>query len=107
MNPLAKSHTTGFLLSLFLTLAAYILVVKNLITPTTLIITLAFLALTQATVQLFFFLHIGQERKPHWKLTVFFFMAIVAVVIVFGSLWIMNNLNYNLMPKHKEADVYY
>lgn len=104
---LIKSHFTGFLLSLVLTLAAYFIVVKNLLTGTPFYIALGTLAILQATLQLFFFLHIGQERKPHWKLTVFFFMLTVVIVIVFGTLWIMNNLNYNLMPSGVEQREYY
>ena len=104
---LIKSHFTGFLLSLVLTLAAYFIVVKNLLPSTPFYITLSILAVAQATLQLFFFLHIGQERKPHWKLTIFFFMLTVIVVIVFGTLWIMNNLNYNLMSSKMEQSEYY
>ncbi len=96
-----KSYTSyyiiGFVLSLILTLAAYFAVVAHLFAPTQLRITIGVLALAQAAVQLFFFLRIGQEQKPHWKMMVFLFMLLVLVVIVFGSLWIMYNLNYNLM----------
>lgn len=104
---LAKSHLTGFLLSLLLTLATYFIVVEKMLSGTVILIAISALAVIQATIQLFYFLHIGQEKKPHWKLTVFLFMLIVVVVIVFGSLWIMNNLNYNVMPTHMETDVYY
>jgi cytochrome o ubiquinol oxidase subunit IV len=110
-QPTLKSQTTayviGFLLSLALTLATYFAVVEQLFTPVRLIITISVLAVAQFVVQLLFFLRMGQETKPHWKLTVFFFMLIVLVVIVFGTLWIMHNLNYNIMPKNMESDVYY
>ncbi len=106
MQSLTKSHVTGFLLSLILTLAAYFIVVKQMLSGTTILALIAALAIAQATIQLFYFLHIGQEKKPHWKLTLFFFMFIVVVVIVFGSLWIMYNLDYNVMPHNMESDAY-
>jgi cytochrome o ubiquinol oxidase operon protein cyoD len=46
-------------------------------------------------VQVVFFLHIG--RGTHWKATSFFFMLFVVAIVVVGSIWIMNNLNYNMM----------
>ena len=110
-QPTLKSQTAayviGFLLSLVLTLATYFAVVEHLFTPVRLLITISILAVAQFIVQLFFFLRMGQERKPHWKLTVFLFMIVVLVVIVFGTLWIMHNLNYNVMPKNMESDAYY
>jgi cytochrome o ubiquinol oxidase subunit IV len=46
-----------------------------------------------------FFLHLGRETRPRWKLAVFLFMLGVILILVFGSLWIMTNLNYRMMPK--------
>lgn len=92
-----RYYIIGFVLSLILTLAAYYAVVEHLFTAFHLTVVIGALAVAQAVVQLLFFLRMGQEKKPHWKLTVFLFMLLVLVVIVFGSLWIMYNLNYNLM----------
>jgi cytochrome o ubiquinol oxidase operon protein cyoD len=94
------SYVTGFVLSLILTLATYWVVVKHLLTATSGAALIGALALAQTAVQLLFFLRMADERKPHWKLTVFLFMLLVVVVIVFGSLWIMYSLNYNLMMMH-------
>jgi cytochrome o ubiquinol oxidase operon protein cyoD len=62
----------------------------------TAIFTFAFL---QLFVQLYFFLHLGQEEKPAWNLV--FFIATVGVIfiVVAGSVWIMNHLNYNMTPQ--------
>ncbi len=56
---------------------------------------LAALAVTQLLVQLLFFLHLGRESKPRWNLIVLAFAVMVVVIVVFGSLWIMKNLQYN------------
>jgi cytochrome o ubiquinol oxidase operon protein cyoD len=45
-------------------------------------------------VQLHYFFHLGQESKPRWNLLMFLFMALVLVVVVFGSLWIMYSLEH-------------
>ncbi len=91
------SYTTGFVLSLVLTLGAYFLVTHHTYIGGTLLAAIVFLALVQLGVQLYFFLHLGAEPKPYWKSLVFIFMAVVVVILVGGSLWIMANLNYRTM----------
>ncbi len=90
-----KSYTVGFGLSIILTLAAYILVIKDVFSGWALVSALAALAITQLLVQLLFFLHLGRESKPRWNLQVLLFAVGVVIIVVFGSLWIMKNLEYN------------
>jgi cytochrome o ubiquinol oxidase operon protein cyoD len=63
------------------------------------------LAFLQLIAQLFFFLHLGHERKPRWYGFVFIFSTAVVAIVIGGSLWIMNNLNYNMMSP-LETDLY-
>lgn len=98
------SYITGFILSLTLTLIAYILVTQKLYTSTTQIIGIIVgLAIIQLVVQLIFFLHLGRESKPRWNVAVFMFAGLVVLIIVFGSIWIMNNLNYNM--NHSDSSI--
>lgn len=92
-------YVTGFVLSIVLTLVAYLSTVNHLFSERTLIGLLIGLALVQFLVQLFFFLHLGKETKPRWKLLVLFFMIGVVLILVIGSLWIMDNLNYRMTPQ--------
>ncbi len=92
-----KSYAIGFVLSIVLTLASYLLVTENLLTGKTLVYTIVVLGLIQAVVQLIFFLHLAEESKPRWNLLVFLFMLLVLLIIVIGSLWIMYNLDYHMM----------
>jgi cytochrome o ubiquinol oxidase operon protein cyoD len=94
-----KSYVVGFVTSLVLTLGAYFLVTQQALSRRLLIGAVATLALAQAFVQLFFFLHLGRETKPRWKLVVLLFMLMVVAILVFGSLWIMYNLNYHMTPQ--------
>lgn len=94
----SKPYLTGFFLSALLTLAAYGLVVGKLFSGGALDFAVASLAMIQAMIQLVLFLNLGKEAKPRWNLITFLFMVLVVLLIVFGSLWIMKNLNYNLMP---------
>jgi cytochrome o ubiquinol oxidase operon protein cyoD len=90
-------YIIGFVLSLGLTLTAYALAVGNILEDWGLLYILAALAIVQAIVQLLFFLHLRDESEPRWKLLVFDFMLVIVTILVFGSIWIMNNLHYNMM----------
>lgn len=91
------SYIVGFILSIVLTFVAYILVVNHILEGAWLVGAIIVLAIIQLFVQLFFFLHLGKESKPRWNLLMFSFALLVVVIVVFGSLWIMNNLNYNMV----------
>lgn len=98
-NPIIN-YITGFILSVLLTLTAYFVVVVEIFNGSAAIAVLLGLALVQLAVQLLFFLHMDQESKPRWALVSFCFMLFFVIVIVIGSLWIMHNLDYNMMPNH-------
>jgi cytochrome o ubiquinol oxidase operon protein cyoD len=91
------TYVSGYVASLYLTITAYLLVRHGAFSRRTLVAGVVGLALTQFLVQLVCFLHLGRETKPRWKLVVFLFMILVVGILVFGSLWIMNNLNYRSM----------
>lgn len=93
----ALSYGLGFFVSLVITCISFLLVGFEAFEPKALIYTISVLALVQAIVQLAFFLHVGQEGKPHWETLLFFFMLLILMIIVVGSLWVMNNLNMRMM----------
>jgi cytochrome o ubiquinol oxidase subunit IV len=93
-----KPQFLGFVFSIILTLAAYRIVTHYHLTNLVLIVTLFSIGISQALVQLIFFLHLSLESKPRWNLITFLFMVLIVFVVIGGSLWIMYNLSYNLMP---------
>lgn len=93
-----KKHWIGFFLSLILLSLAYMLVAWKVLDEKALMMTIVGLAFLQAIVQLVFFLHLASESGPRWNLWFFLFMVLILAVIFGGSLWIMYNLNYNMMP---------
>ena len=94
------SYVVGFILSILTTLAAYIVVVKHLWPMETLVYIVLGIAVVQLVVQSVFFLHIG--RGSHWKSVTYFFAILVVLIVVVGTIWIMNNLDYNMM--HMNTD---
>ena len=98
-----KSYVIGFTASLVLTTVSFLLVATGVISGHHLAYTIAGLALIQAVVQLKYFLHVGQEGKPHWETCVFFFMLLILAIIVTGSLWIMYDLDQRTMKMNPAA----
>lgn len=96
-----SSYIVGFVLSILFTLVPYFMVTEQLVSGIALLLWLAVFAVAQVLVQLVFFLHLGKEERPRWHSLAFGFMIVVVVIVVFGSLWIMNNLDYHMMPGHK------
>jgi len=99
-------YIAGFVSSVALTLLAYLLATRAHINHNLLIGFLAVLAITQFMVQMVFFLHIGEERQPRWKLYMLLLMLCVVLIVVLGSLWIMNNLNYRMMSSPQTQEQY-
>ncbi len=96
-NKSFKPSIIGFVISLFLSIGLWRIVVKQEYSHW-LTITILAVAVLQAVFQLVFFLHLGMESKPYWNAITFVFALLVMFILVGGSIWIMNNLNYNLMP---------
>lgn len=96
-----QSYATGFLLSLVFTIIPFVMVVKKVASGNALVAMLLGFAALQFVVQAVFFLHLGSETKPRWKLVALLFAVFIVALVVIGSLWIMYNLNYYMMPGHE------
>lgn len=93
-----RGYVVGFVMSIILTLGAYMLVVGGAFTVNETVGAIIALAVAQLVVQVLYFLHMGSEARPRWNTMSFVFTAFIVLALVVGSLWIMANLNYNTMP---------
>jgi cytochrome o ubiquinol oxidase operon protein cyoD len=100
-------YLVGFTLSVLITFGSYFLVANKLADGYMLLIMLFILAFSQLFVQLLFFLHLGEEKKPRLRVQAFTFMFIILVIIVGGSIWVMHHLNYNMMNFTSEQKEHY
>lgn len=64
------------------------------------------LAVSQAAVQLYLFLHLGEEKKPYWKNFSLLFATVTVLIVVIGSIWIMTHLNYNMRLTPSQQNEY-
>ncbi|RWZ78894.1 MAG: cytochrome o ubiquinol oxidase subunit IV [Candidatus Microsaccharimonas sossegonensis] len=101
------SYVVGFILSIVATLTAYGFVVNRLLPKGMLIYFVIGVAVVQLIIQTVFFLHIG--RGSRFKFIIFVFAMLIVFILAIGSVWIMNNLNSNMMqmtPDQMKAYMY-
>jgi cytochrome o ubiquinol oxidase subunit IV len=104
-----KSYIIGFALSIVLTLAAFFAVVSPAsfhLGSGAVLVTILVLAVVQLVVQMLFFLHLGSGAGARWRMGVFFATLGLVIIVVLGSLWIMNHLNYNMMMSPTQMQQY-
>jgi cytochrome o ubiquinol oxidase operon protein cyoD len=103
-----KSYITGFALSILLVILAYIPVHMHLISqhewpPHTFIIpVILILAMVQVLVQLKFFLHMGKKSGSGLNFPVLISTVGIMILLVAGSIWIMNHLNADMTPQQMQ-----
>lgn len=100
------AYVQGFVSCVVLTLAAYFSATEHWFGRNEIIGVVAGLAILQCIIQLIRFLHLDNEFKPRWKLLVFSVMLTVVLILVIGSLWIMDSLNYRMMESPSQTDKY-
>jgi len=93
-----NAYMTGFGLAVILTAIPFALVGFNLASATTTLIVIAALAVIQVLVHLRYFLHLGFKHTPRENLVTLAFTAVLIVIMIGGSLWIMFDLHHRMMP---------
>lgn len=92
-----SSYITGFALSFFLTVAAFLIIEWRLYSDTGLYFSLALLAVAQLGIQSLYFLRLNFGREGRWNVFPFLFTMVIIAILFIGTLWIMYNLNYNMI----------
>lgn len=93
-----QDYAIGFLLSVVLTAVPFWLVMSGMFAATATAIAVTVLAVAQILVHTVFFLHVNTRAEGGWTLVALVFTAIMILIVIFGSLWIMLHLHGNMMP---------
>ena len=94
-----RGYLTGFALAAILTIIAFWLVMGQVIDNrlATIIIVLA-LAVVQIFVHIIYFLHLDTRSEGGWNMLAFIFAAVLVVIVLGASIWVLYNENANMMP---------
>ena len=60
-------------------------------------------AVVQILVHTICFLHVNPRAEGGWTLMAYAFTAVLVLICISGSLWIMHHLNTNMMPMAANA----
>lgn len=94
-----RSYLTGFVLSVILTAIPFAVVMSGgLGSPRwTAFLVLAF-AVAQIMVHMVCFLHLTPSAEGGWIAISLLFTVIVLVIALVGTIWVMYNMDANMMP---------
>ena len=92
-----KSYLTGFVLSLILTVIPFALVMSGTWSPSAILAGIFSAGIVQILVHLHYFLHLDTSSAARWNVLAMIFTALIMVLFVGGTLWIMSSLNYRMM----------
>jgi cytochrome o ubiquinol oxidase operon protein cyoD len=94
-----KGYLVGFLLSVILTAIPFWLVMTGALDdPRWTAVLIIALAVVQILVHTVCFLHVNTRSEGGWTLLAYAFAAVIVLIVISGSLWIMYHLNTNMMP---------
>ncbi|WP_298818151.1 cytochrome o ubiquinol oxidase subunit IV [uncultured Roseibium sp.] len=101
MTPTAERSLTtylvGFVLAVVLTAIPFAVVWGGLLTGPAVYAVIAVAAVLQVMVHLVFFLHLNFKSTPAENLFFLAFAAVLIIIMVGGSLWIMTDLHHRMM----------
>jgi len=92
------SYTVGLGLAIVATIASFVVSQTNLLWAPGIPVGLLVLAIAQIGVHLVFFLHLGSGSESTNNILALAFGVLVVFLVIGGSIWIIANLNENLMP---------
>ena len=92
------SYTAGLGLAMLATIASFVVSQTNLLWAPGIPAGLIVLAFAQIGVHLVFFLHLGSSPDSTNNILALAFGVLIVFLVITGSVWIIANLNSNMMP---------
>lgn len=95
-----RSYAIGFILSVVLTAIPFGVVMAGGFESRLLTAGIVIgCAAIQILVHMVYFLHMNGRSDEGWTMMALIFTVVVVVIILAGSLWVMHNMNANMMPQ--------
>ena len=91
-------YLTGLGLAILLTATSFFIAGTDLVWQPSIPVALVVLAIAQMGVHVVFYLHITTGPDNTNNVLALAFGVLIVLLVIVGSLWIMANLNHNMMP---------
>jgi cytochrome o ubiquinol oxidase operon protein cyoD len=98
VGPRLLGYVVGLGLAILLTIISFFVAGTDLVWQPSIPVALVVLAMAQMGVHLVFFLHITTGADNTNNVLALAFGLLIVFLVIGGSLWIMSNLNHNMMP---------
>jgi cytochrome o ubiquinol oxidase operon protein cyoD len=98
IGPRLLGYVIGLGLAILLTATSFFVAGTDLVWEPSIPVALVVLAIAQMGVHVVFFLHITTGPDNTNNVMALAFGLLIVFLVVGGSLWIMSNMNYNMMP---------
>lgn len=92
-----KGYLIGFVLAVILTVIPFHMVMSGGYSHQTVLVTVMALAVVQIVVHLIYFLHLDGSSAQRWNVMALLFTLLILAIVIVGSLWVMHNMNANMM----------
>ncbi len=94
----ARSYRKGFSLAVLLSAVPFALVWTQAFGRGVILAVIGVAALVQVVAQFRYFLHIDLSRQKREDLQLILFSALVLLIVVGGTVWVMADLGHRMMP---------
>ncbi|WP_424926757.1 cytochrome o ubiquinol oxidase subunit IV [Amaricoccus tamworthensis] len=100
-----RSYIIGFVLSVILTAIPFWVVMSGVDISLAWAIAIIFgLGAIQIMVHVHYFLHVTVKAEQGWQVMSMVFTAVLLVIVLAGSIWVMTHLDENMMPAHEQIE---
>ncbi|MFP3678562.1 MULTISPECIES: cytochrome o ubiquinol oxidase subunit IV [Pseudomonas] len=93
----SRSYMVGFIISVLLTVVPFALVMYPTLPRSLTAWTVVVLGAIQIVVHLKYFLHLDTAAEQRWNFIALIFSAVIIILLVGLSLWIMNSIHHNML----------
>ena len=93
----SRSYLVGFIVSVLLTLIPFALVMYPTLQRTVTSWLVVALGAVQIIAHLKFFLHLDTAAEQRWNLIALIFSAVIILLLVGLSLWIIDSIHHNML----------
>jgi cytochrome o ubiquinol oxidase operon protein cyoD len=101
-----RGYLIGLGLATLLTIGSFWVAQTHTIYAPGVPVALLVLAVAQMGIHLVFFLHLTTDPDNTNNIMALAFGVLIACLVVFGSLWIMNHLNHRLIPEQMDMSAH-
>jgi cytochrome o ubiquinol oxidase subunit IV len=98
-----RDYLIGFALAAVLTAIPFWIVIYDVFrNPKVGAVVILIFAFVQIVVHMVYFLHMNTKSEGGWTVLALIFTSVLVVITLSGSLWVMEHLDYNMMPMSPE-----